>query len=55
MPLTVVVADIIGCKGDVVVVGIASIGGGVSDMYRSLGSSLISKSSDILMLLARRP
>lgn len=53
MPFTVV-ADIIG-KGGVVVVGIASIGGGVSDIYRSLGSSLISKSSDMLIILVRRP
>lgn len=37
------------------VTGIASIGGGVSEVYRSLGSSLISKSSDALMLLVRRP
>lgn len=50
-----VVADIIDCKGGVVVVGIASIGGGVSDIYRSLGSSLMSKSSDMLILLVRRP
>ena len=32
LPITVVVADIIGCKGDVVVAGITSIGGGVSDI-----------------------
>lgn len=56
LPLTVVVADdIIVCKGGVVVAGIVSIGGGVSDIYRSLGSSLMSKSSDALILLVRRP
>lgn len=34
---------------------IASTGGDVSDGYESLGSSLISESSNTLILLVRRP
>jgi len=53
-PLTVAVADIIGCKGGVVE-EIISAGGGVSDGDGSAGSSLVSESSDTLVFFVRRP
>jgi len=53
-PLTVAVADIIGCKGGVVA-EIISAGGGVSDGDGSAGSSLVSESSDTLVFFVRRP